>query len=64
MEPFTLVEETQRPGPFQLFDDVVDLASGKTADHDLCYLKALRDANPDTIGKLIIVDQWPRCHPP
>ncbi|KAK4561112.1 hypothetical protein LTR86_005067 [Recurvomyces mirabilis] len=49
MEPFTLVEETQRPGPFQLFDDVVDLASGKTADHDLCYLKALRDANPDTI---------------
>jgi len=49
MEPFTLVEETQRPGPYHLFDDVVSLGSGKTADHDLQYITALREANPDMI---------------
>ncbi|KAK3067458.1 hypothetical protein LTR53_015670 [Teratosphaeriaceae sp. CCFEE 6253] len=49
MEPFTLVEETSRPGPHHLFDDVAHLGSGKTADHDLQYITALRAANPDMI---------------
>ncbi|KAK5109733.1 hypothetical protein LTR62_006573 [Meristemomyces frigidus] len=51
MEPFTLVEETGHPAPYRMFDNVVDLTSGKTADHDLSYLQALREANPDMIGK-------------
>ncbi|KAK4898928.1 hypothetical protein LTR27_003659 [Elasticomyces elasticus] len=48
-EPFTLVEEAQRPGPHHLYDNVVDLTSGKTADHDLQYITALREANPGMI---------------
>ena len=49
MEPFTIVEETTRPGPHHLFDNVAELGSAKTADHDLQYVVALREANPDTI---------------
>lgn len=49
MEPFTLIEETSRPGPHHLFDDVVHYGSGKTADHDLQYIVALREANPGMI---------------
>ena len=49
MEPFTLIERTARPGPHHLFDDVVRLTSAKTADHDLQYIAALREANPEMI---------------
>ena len=49
MEPFTLVEETGSSGPHHLFDDVLELQSAKTADHDLQYIAALRKANPELI---------------
>jgi transitional endoplasmic reticulum ATPase len=49
MEPFTLIEETSGSSPYHLFDDVVELSSAKTADHDLQYVKSLRKANPDMI---------------
>ncbi|KAK4540266.1 hypothetical protein LTR36_009671 [Oleoguttula mirabilis] len=49
MEPFTLVEETTRPGPHRLFDDVVHLTSGLTADHDLQYIVALRRAHEGVV---------------
>lgn len=48
-EPFTLIEETGDPGPRHLFDNVAELSSAKTADHDLQYVAALRDANPEMI---------------
>lgn len=50
-EPFTLVEETADRGPHQhhLFDNVTELSSAKTADHDLQYVAALRKANPEMI---------------
>lgn len=44
-----------RPGPsehlhqYQLFDDVLDFTSAKTADHDLHYMTALRAAFPDMV---------------
>lgn len=49
MERFTLVEESSDSGPHHLFDDVTKLSSAKTADHDLQYVAALRDANPEMI---------------
>lgn len=53
MEPFTLIEEsrdtTTGGGPPQLFDNFVNLNAAKTADHDLQYVAALRQANPDMI---------------
>lgn len=52
-EPFSFIERpeqsTSRPGPHHLFDDVVELTSAKTADHDLQYIVALREANPGMI---------------
>ncbi|KAK0986009.1 hypothetical protein LTS01_010098 [Friedmanniomyces endolithicus] len=48
-ELFTLVEERPHPGPHHLFTDVLDLTSGRTADHDLQYISALRSANPSLI---------------
>jgi transitional endoplasmic reticulum ATPase len=48
-EPFTLIEETSSSGPHHLFDTVTHLTSAKTADHDLQYVAALRDANPEMI---------------
>lgn len=48
-EPFTLIEENSHAGPHHLFDNVVDQSSAKTADQDLQYVSALRDANPDMI---------------
>lgn len=50
MEPFTLIEESgKRAGPHRLFEDVAERESAKTADHDLQYLAALREANPEMI---------------
>ena len=49
MEPFTLVERTASSGPHRLFDDVLDLSSAKTADHDLQYFAILRENNPGMI---------------
>lgn len=49
LEPFTLVEETSRPGPHHLFDDVVHFTSGLTADHDVQYIAALRAAHEGMI---------------
>lgn len=49
LEPFTLIEEIGNAGPHHLFDNVTDLSSAKTADHDLQYVAALRDANPEMI---------------
>ncbi|KAK1819201.1 hypothetical protein LTR12_006391 [Friedmanniomyces endolithicus] len=48
-EPFTLVEESPNPGPHHLFTNLLDLTSGRTADHDLQYISALRSANPSLI---------------
>lgn len=54
MEPFNIIEKLESPtshssGPHHLFDDVVKLSSAKTADHDLQYIVALREANPGMI---------------
>lgn len=49
MEPFTLVEEATEATPHHLFDDFVKLSSAKTADHDIQYVNALREANPGTV---------------
>ncbi|WPH03685.1 cell division cycle protein 48 [Acrodontium crateriforme] len=54
MERFTLVEEIDsRPSrghhPGSLFDHVVKLTAGETADHDIQYTVALREDNPDMI---------------
>lgn len=51
MEPFSIIEKEEKPhgGPHHLFDDVVELSSAKTADHDLQYIVALREANPGMI---------------
>jgi transitional endoplasmic reticulum ATPase len=50
-EPFTLIEENASSGggPHHLFDNVTDLSSAKSADHDLQYVAALRQANPEMI---------------
>ncbi|KAM0721874.1 hypothetical protein Q7P37_002799 [Cladosporium fusiforme] len=48
-EPFTLIEETINTSPHHLFNNVVDLSAARTADHDLQYVAALRDANPEMI---------------
>lgn len=48
-QPFTSIEDINRASPHQLFDDVLDLTSAKTADHDLQYVTALRAANPDMV---------------
>ena len=58
-EPFTLVEETLRPGPHHLFDDVVELGSAKTADHDLQYIASLRAAHPGLIVTAIPMSNVP-----
>jgi transitional endoplasmic reticulum ATPase len=54
MEPFNIIEKVESPtahggGPYHLFDDVVRLGSAKTADHDLQYIVALREAHPGMI---------------
>jgi transitional endoplasmic reticulum ATPase len=49
MEPFNIIEKAEdatSSGPHHLFDDVVELTSAKTAEHDLQYVVALRQANP------------------
>lgn len=48
-QPFTSLEDINRASPHQLFDDVLELTSARTADHDLQYVTALRAANPDMI---------------
>ena len=48
-ESFTMIDEAVRPGPHHLFDEVTQLTSGKTADHDLQYVVALRANNPGMI---------------
>ena len=53
MEPFTLIEESSSSGPHHLYDDVVELGSAKTADHDLQYVESLRKTNPDMIVTVI-----------
>lgn len=59
MEPFTLVEESAKEGPFHLFDDVVDRTAAKTADHDLQYVHALRKAFPEMIVTAIPTSNTP-----
>lgn len=49
MEPFTLIEESSKEGPYHMFNDLVHLTSAKTADHDLQYVVALRKAFPEMI---------------
>nr|POE51665.1 putative atpase yjob [Quercus suber] len=49
MEPFTLIEESSGSKPYRLFNDVVELNSAKTADHDIQYVVALREAYPEMI---------------
>ena len=48
-ESFSFIEKTARPGPHHLFDDLVELTSAKTADHDLQYVSVLREHNPGMI---------------
>lgn len=59
MEPFTLVEEASAPGPHHLFHEVLDVTSGKTADHDLQYIARLRQANPGMIVTAIPMNNVP-----
>lgn len=59
MEPFTLVEESSKEGPYHLFDDVTHLTSAKTADHDLQYVAALRKAFPEMIVTTIPTPNTP-----
>lgn len=58
-EPFTLIEETTEAGPHHLFEDVVQLKSGKSADHDLPYIAGLRATNPDMIVTAIPSENAP-----
>ena len=53
MESFTLVERTASSEPHRLFDDVAELESAKTADHDLQYIVSLRENNPGMIVTVI-----------
>lgn len=53
MEPFTLIEETAKSGLYHMFDDLRDLTSAKTADHDLQYVAALRKNYPEMIVTVI-----------
>ncbi|UJO16064.1 hypothetical protein CLAFUW4_10132 [Fulvia fulva] len=48
-EPFTLIEEQNHNAPYRLWDDVLDLNSAKSADHDLQYAEHLRRAFPGYI---------------
>lgn len=52
-------EEEQEQEPYHLFDDVLDLTSAKTADHDLQYLTALRASFPSKIVTAIPVPNIP-----
>lgn len=45
--------------PYHLFDDVLDLTSAKTADHDLQYLTALRASFPSKIVTAIPIPNIP-----
>ncbi|GIZ49736.1 hypothetical protein CKM354_001276300 [Cercospora kikuchii] len=45
--------------PYHLFDDVLDLTSAKSADHDLHFLTALRSTHPDHIITTIPVTNIP-----
>ena len=60
LEPFTLIEETNHGSrPHRLHNDVLDLTSAKTADHDLQYVDILRKANPDMIVTAIPANNVP-----
>lgn len=52
-------EREQEQEPYHLFDDVLDLTSAKTADHDLQYLTALRASFPSMIVTAIPVPNIP-----
>lgn len=58
-EPFTLVEETAKEGPYHLFDDLRHLTSAKTADHDLQFVASLRKAYPEMIVTVIPATNTP-----
>lgn len=50
MEPFTFIESSiGSSSPLNLFDENARLTSAKTADHDLQYIVALRNAFPELI---------------
>jgi hypothetical protein len=53
LESFTLVERAASSEPHHLFDDVAELGSAKTADHDLQYIVSLRENNPGMIVTVI-----------
>lgn len=56
MEPFNIIETVEhqrRPGPHQLWSDVLELTSAKTADHDFQFTDALRKANSGMIVTVI-----------
>lgn len=59
MEPFTLIEESSKEGPYHLFDDVLHLTSAKTADHDLQFVASLRKAFPEQIVTVIPATNTP-----
>ena len=52
-EAFSFIEKLEGAaldsGPHHLFDNVLKLTAAKTADHDLQYIAALREANPGLI---------------
>lgn len=52
-------EGEQEQEPYHLFDDVLDLTSAKTADHDLQYLTALRASFPSMIVTAIPIPNIP-----
>lgn len=59
MEPFTLIEETSKEGPYHMFDDLLQLTSAKTADHDLQFVASLRKAYPEMIITVIPASNTP-----
>lgn len=52
-------EQEKEKEPYHLFDDVLDLTSAKTADHDLQYLTALRASFPSMIITAIPIPNIP-----
>lgn len=52
-------EGEQEQEQYHLFDDVLDLTSAKTADHDLQYLTALRASFPSMIVTAIPIPNIP-----
>lgn len=57
--PLSPPDSEGKEEPYHLFDDVLDLTSAKSADHDLHFLTALRSTHPEHIITTIPVTNIP-----